>query len=256
MRGRTGWSATRSAAAIEFVPGPLSFESPGATTSPSRGSTPISPFRPVAASEFHHRGDRQRTARLRGTVQAAQSGLRATSLYAGGLAGNPVLGSLSHDSLSAGTSATVAGDRVPIGTLGGRSSYGGRLAETTATPDGSATHLRITVLPGPRDGPLAAGWEQITSSTWTVSMASDRPGCASQDPPSNCPRIISPRASPWWGGIEVPPDGQPVILGPDHPTTGGYPVIGVVNPRQRCPCSGSARQHGGHALTEPANLSP
>ena len=30
------------------------------------------------------------------------------------------------------------------------------------------------------------------------------------------------------GAIQVPPGGQPVILGPDHPVTGGYPVIGVV----------------------------
>jgi allophanate hydrolase subunit 2 len=30
------------------------------------------------------------------------------------------------------------------------------------------------------------------------------------------------------GAIQVPPNGFPVILGPDHPVTGGYPVIGVV----------------------------
>jgi allophanate hydrolase subunit 2 len=28
--------------------------------------------------------------------------------------------------------------------------------------------------------------------------------------------------------VQVPPDGQPVVLLADHPTTGGYPVIGVV----------------------------
>ena len=33
---------------------------------------------------------------------------------------------------------------------------------------------------------------------------------------------------PPGGAIQVPPSGQPVILGPDHPVTGGYPVIGVV----------------------------
>jgi len=27
----------------------------------------------------------------------------------------------------------------------------------------------------------------------------------------------------------VPPSGQPILLGPDHPTTGGYPVIAVVH---------------------------
>ena len=30
------------------------------------------------------------------------------------------------------------------------------------------------------------------------------------------------------GAIQVPPNGLPVILGPDHPVTGGYPVAGVV----------------------------
>ncbi|TAJ28032.1 MAG: allophanate hydrolase subunit 2 family protein, partial [Bosea sp. (in: a-proteobacteria)] len=30
------------------------------------------------------------------------------------------------------------------------------------------------------------------------------------------------------GALQVPPDGHPVLLGPDRPTTGGYPVIGVV----------------------------
>lgn len=30
------------------------------------------------------------------------------------------------------------------------------------------------------------------------------------------------------GAIQVPPNGLPVILGPDHPITGGYPVVGVV----------------------------
>jgi allophanate hydrolase subunit 2 len=26
----------------------------------------------------------------------------------------------------------------------------------------------------------------------------------------------------------VPLDGRPIVFGPDHPTTGGYPVIAVV----------------------------
>ncbi len=30
------------------------------------------------------------------------------------------------------------------------------------------------------------------------------------------------------GTIQLPPSGEPIVLGPDHPTTGGYPVLGVV----------------------------
>jgi allophanate hydrolase subunit 2 len=30
------------------------------------------------------------------------------------------------------------------------------------------------------------------------------------------------------GAIQVPPDGLPIVLGPDHPVTGGYPVLATV----------------------------
>jgi allophanate hydrolase subunit 2 len=30
------------------------------------------------------------------------------------------------------------------------------------------------------------------------------------------------------GVVQVPPGGQPVVLGPDHATLGGYPVLAVV----------------------------
>ncbi|MEO7371378.1 MAG: allophanate hydrolase subunit 2 family protein, partial [Ilumatobacteraceae bacterium] len=30
------------------------------------------------------------------------------------------------------------------------------------------------------------------------------------------------------GAIQVPPDGQPIVMLADHPVTGGYPVIAVV----------------------------
>jgi allophanate hydrolase subunit 2 len=33
------------------------------------------------------------------------------------------------------------------------------------------------------------------------------------------------------GALQVPPDGRPVILGPDGPVTGGYPVIATLNER-------------------------
>ena len=30
------------------------------------------------------------------------------------------------------------------------------------------------------------------------------------------------------GALQVPPDGRPILFGPDAPVTGGYPVLGVV----------------------------
>ncbi len=31
-----------------------------------------------------------------------------------------------------------------------------------------------------------------------------------------------------WGAVELPPGGAPICLLADHPTVGGYPVIGVI----------------------------
>jgi allophanate hydrolase subunit 2 len=32
------------------------------------------------------------------------------------------------------------------------------------------------------------------------------------------------------GALQVTPDGRPVVMLADHPTTGGYPVLAVVHP--------------------------
>ena len=39
------------------------------------------------------------------------------------------------------------------------------------------------------------------------------------------------------GAVQVPPDGQPVVLLADHPPTGGYPVVGVVDPDDLWQCA-------------------
>ena len=35
------------------------------------------------------------------------------------------------------------------------------------------------------------------------------------------------------GALQVPPDGRPILFGPDAPVTGGYPVIAVVTALDR-----------------------
>jgi allophanate hydrolase subunit 2 len=32
------------------------------------------------------------------------------------------------------------------------------------------------------------------------------------------------------GAIQIPPSGEAIVMLADHPTTGGYPVVGVVVP--------------------------
>jgi hypothetical protein len=58
------------------------------------------------------------------------------------------------------------------------------------------------------------------------------------------------------GAIQVPPNGFPVILGPDHPVTGGYPVIGVVTDEDIDKVARSVRTNRAAALVTPAAAVP
>jgi antagonist of KipI len=66
----------------------------------------------------------------------------------------------------------------------------------------------------------------------TVSNQSNRAGvrlhrhASPPFAPARSGRMISEGMPP--GAIQLPPGGEPIILGPDHPTTGGYPVVGCV----------------------------
>ena len=59
---------------------------------------------------------------------------------------------------------------------------------------------------------------------------SDRVGVRLTGPPLQYrwPQRQVPSEGTTRGAVQVPPNGQPVILGPDHPVTGGYPVVGVL----------------------------
>lgn len=68
-------------------------------------------------------------------------------------------------------------------------------------------------------------WE----SEFTISNHSDRAGLRLEGPtiPTLC-RGRMPSQGMIAGAIQVPESGQPIILGVDHPTTGGYPVIACI----------------------------
>ena len=65
---------------------------------------------------------------------------------------------------------------------------------------------------------------------WVASDRSDRVGMRLVGRPLQYryPDRQLPSEGATRGAIQVPPNGLPVILGPDHPVTGGYPVVGVV----------------------------
>jgi len=89
---------------------------------------------------------------------------------------------------------------------------------------------RIRVIAGPDLDAFEPGaLEVLASAPYRVLAASDRVGTRLQGP--RLPRVTGyrERSRPMvLGAIEVPGDGAPIVLGPEHPTTGGYPILAVI----------------------------
>jgi len=68
----------------------------------------------------------------------------------------------------------------------------------------------------------------LLSSEYRILPSSNRVGTRLDGPA--LPRTGAPEVSRPMviGAIEVPRDGKPIVLGPEHPTTGGYPIVAVV----------------------------
>ncbi|MEU6061719.1 biotin-dependent carboxyltransferase family protein [Streptomyces sp. NPDC047097] len=161
-------------------------------------------------------------------VGAAVRGLRSYVAFAGGVAVDPVLGSRSTDLLSGlGPPPLRDGAVLPLGhpAPGGP----GPCYETPPWP-GPPDELVLRVRLGPRtDWFTASALRTLTTSAYRVSPAGNRIGLRTEGPALERAREGElPSEGMVLGAVQVPPDGLPVVFLADHPTTGGYPVIGVV----------------------------
>ncbi len=157
-------------------------------------------------------------------VGAATSGLRCYVAVSGGIAVEPVLGSRATDLLSGlGPPPVSAGDELPVGQAQGRP-----VPVDTPVPDRRSGVLRLRV--GPREDWFdPAALESLDRSSYTVSSSSNRIGLRLEgDPIRWAGKEELPSEGMVLGAVQVPPNGQPVVFLQDHPTTGGYPVVGVV----------------------------
>lgn len=163
------------------------------------------------------------------------AGARAYLAVAGGFHAPNVLGSKSTF-LRAGIGgldgrALRAGDVLEgIGTPD-RFLRAGRALAPSAVPDYSLP-ATVRIVPGPHDEAFTpAALATFLTSEYTLSAQSDRMGYRLSGPPLACrperQGVLLSEAVPW-GGVQVPPDGQPILLMVDRQTTGGYPLIAVV----------------------------
>ncbi|MGW1815931.1 5-oxoprolinase subunit C family protein [Streptomyces sp. NPDC002125] len=158
----------------------------------------------------------------------AVQGLRGYLAFAGGLVPEPVLGSRSADLLSGlGPPVLREGDVLPLGrALPPLSPHG------DAVPwPGVPAELVLPLHPGPREGWFTdAALRTLTTAVYRVSERSNRVGLRTEGGPA-LERAVEgelPSEGMVLGAVQVPPDGLPVVFLNDHPTTGGYPVVGVV----------------------------
>jgi biotin-dependent carboxylase-like uncharacterized protein len=161
-----------------------------------------------------------------GDMVRVDAGIRQWHYLAvrGGVDVEPVLGSRSTDTLSGlGPNRVANGLELPVG------------REPADPPVGETWPVRapsdlIRITHGPRVDWFTDGALTSLAGTWTVADAS-RVGIRLAGP--TLERAIDgelPSEGLVRGAIQVPPDGAPIMMLADHPTTGGYPVIAVVHP--------------------------
>ena len=163
----------------------------------------------------------------------AESGTRTYLAFAGGLRVLPVMGS----------KATLAGKH--LGGVDGRKLQAGDSIGFTAPVSVLADQEKrvlpriaypqkeivLRVVPGPQDDVFSP--EEYRKFFWygaVIAEESDRQGCRlTREIPIRHigdGNIISDGIA--FGSIQVPPNGQPIIMMADRQTVGGYPKIGTV----------------------------
>ena len=160
-------------------------------------------------------------------------GLRAYLAVSGGVEVEPVLGSRSTDLLSGlGPEPVSDGDVLALG----QPERPPVPVEAVRTPPPSR-ELRLRL--GPREDWFeAAAVKALVGSSYVVGSESNRIGVRLEGEPirwSGDEQL--PSEGMVLGSVQVPPNGQPVIFLHDHPTTGGYPVVGVVVPDDLAVCA-------------------
>jgi biotin-dependent carboxylase-like uncharacterized protein len=165
-------------------------------------------------------------------IGARCRGARAYLAIAGGIAVPPVLESRSTHLPSAmgGLDGRPLrpGDRLPLGEKRGRTPFSWKKGYGPfSVPDGRAT---VRILPGPQLDRFASdALDILQSAPYVLDANSNRMGFRLRGPTLRHvggAEMLSD-ATPM-GAIQVPADGQPIVLMADRQTTGGYPNIATV----------------------------
>ena len=148
--------------------------------------------------------------------RGAKQGARAYLAVRGGIDAPLTLGSASaHLLTGVGGKALRKGETLPIG---GNAIRRPRPPAKNVPLCERSTTVRVT------DGPQA-GWfaDELYQTPYTVAEECNRMGIRLTGTPMPSPAGGMLTEGVALGAIQVPPDGQPIVLFVEHQTTGGYP---------------------------------
>ena len=158
-------------------------------------------------------------------IGVARAGTFGYLAIEGGVRGEPMFGSLAVNA-RAGLGSPYprplqAGDELLVATASATTEKRIELPPPHEGP--------IRVVMGPQDDEFAEGKDLFLNSDWKISATSDRMGYRLEGPVIkhlHGHNIVSDGTVN--GSIQVPGNGQPIVLMPDRGTSGGYPKIATV----------------------------
>ncbi len=158
-------------------------------------------------------------------IGVARSGTFGYLAIEGGVRGEPMFGSLAVNA-RAGLGSPYprplqAGDELLVATASATTEKRIELPPAAEGP--------IRIVMGPQDDEFADGKYLLLNSDWKISATSDRMGYRLEGPVIkhlHGHNIVSDGTVN--GSIQVPGNGQPIVLMPDRGTSGGYPKIATV----------------------------
>jgi allophanate hydrolase subunit 2 len=148
---------------------------------------------------------------------------------------------------------------LPVARLGGLDGRPLRAGDRIEIGDAAEAPRIKRAVPEPDDAPLPilelddadpALFGAMLSGHFVIDPRSDRIGTrlrAEHPLPTAKPLPFSRPLVP--GAIQVPPDGLPIVIGPDGPTTGGYPLVAILGRAARA--SLARRRPGASVRFEP-----
>ena len=199
-----------------------------AATIETMGALVVEALRPIVIASSTDASRQTLSAGTRVRVDAPAGSVWAYLAVRGGIEVGSVLGSRSHDTLGGvGPPALAVDSLVAVGP-----DPSTPLAADHA-PQRRADPARVRIWDGPQHDWFIGGTQSLVGRAWRITNELSRVGVRLETGEFARSTRSQPRMGSvglTTGAVQITPAGEPIVMLANHPTTGGYPVIGVVDP--------------------------